>query len=63
MKKITNKEYADYRQYAEDLNKGYILTADHIRSICNGCNHDPVKIGEAILEKYDMIQNEKKKKA
>ncbi len=62
MRKITNREYADYRQYTEDLNKGRVLTIDHIRSICNGCGNDPKKIGEAILEKFEAIQTEKKNK-
>ncbi len=62
MRKVANKEFAEYKTFMEDVQKGYALTPDHIRSICNGCGNNPEKIGNAILEINGKIAERKAKK-
>lgn len=53
MKKITNKEYEEYQAYKMDVVKGRVLTTDALRLIIEANDHDPMRIGEMILDGYN----------
>ena len=50
MKKITDKEYAEYQQYKIDKARDRILTPDGLRFICEANGWDALKIGEHLIE-------------
>lgn len=55
MKKITNKEYAEYDKYKTDLIHGRILTPDGLKIICEANDFDPAKIGLHFLQMYAKL--------
>ena len=50
MKKITDKEYAEFQQYKIDKARDRILTPDGLRFVCEANSWDALKIGEHFLE-------------
>ena len=50
MKRITDKEYADYQQYKIDKARGRILTPEGLKFICEANGWDSLKIGEHLIE-------------
>ena len=59
MKKITDKEYAEYDKYKTDLTYGRILTPDGLKTICEANNFDPTEIGLHFLQVYAKFENKK----
>ena len=50
MKKITDKEYAEFQQYKLDKARDRILTPDGLRFVCEANGYDALKIGEHFIE-------------
>lgn len=55
MKKITDKQYAEYMGFLEDKRNGRLLRPLTIRSICQAYNYDATKIGQHFLELLPRI--------
>ncbi len=55
MKKITDKQYAEYMEFLEEKRNGRLLRPLTIRSICQAYNYDATKIGQHFLELLPKI--------
>ena len=58
MKKLTDKEYNEYKQMIEAKNKGRLLTPDGLKLICVAEDYDPEKIGIHFLNILVKLRNE-----
>ena len=56
MKKITNKEYAEYQDYKRAKANGRIITPDGLKLICQSYNNDPTEIGNHFLQTLHRIE-------
>ena len=50
MRKITNKEFEEYRNWQREQRAGKLLTLKHIQKICSLCRYDSKLIGDYFID-------------